>query len=84
MALPLFCHSLLNDLSLESLVGIHLLKSPVFVLQLLEPRHHGGIHTAVFTAPFIEARGAHAVLPAELWHWRASVGLLDDGHDLTV
>ena len=84
MALPLFCHSPLKDLTLEPLIGAHLLQSPVFVLQLLESCYQRRVHTAVFSAPVIEARGAHAVPPAELWRWRTSVGLLNDGYDLTV
>jgi hypothetical protein len=38
----------------------------------------------VFTARFIEARGAYAVLLAELWHWHTSFGLLNGSYDLTV
>ncbi len=66
MALPLFCHGLGDDLGLEALLGIHLLESTVFVLQLLEASHEGGIHPSEFGAPLVEGGGADAMLTAEL------------------
>ena len=64
MALPLFCHGLLDDLGLEALLGVHLLESAVFLLQLLEPSHQGGIPTAVLGAPLVDGGAAYAMLTA--------------------
>src|SRR5690606_12767679 len=84
MASPLFCHCLLEDIGLEALLGVHLLQTPVFVLQLLQARHHRCIHAAVLGPPLIERGAAHAVLAAQLRHGRASLGLLEDRQDLAV
>ncbi len=65
MALPLFCHCFGDDLGLEALLGIHLLESAVFVLQLLEASHEGGIHPAKFGTPFVEGCRADAMLATD-------------------
>ncbi len=84
MALPLFCHGLGDDFSLEALLSIHLLEAAFFVLQLLETRHEGGIHPALFRAPLIEGGGADAVLAAEFRDGRAGLGLVENGDDLGI
>src|SRR5690554_539146 len=84
MALPLFCHCLLENIGLEPLLGVHLLQAPVLLLQLFEARHHRGVHAAGLGTPLVERGTAHAVLAAELRHRRAALGLLHNRQDLAV
>lgn len=84
MALPFFCQGLRDDLGLQALLGIHFLQAPVFVLQFLHAGHQRGIHAAELGAPFVERGVADAVLAAQLWDWRAALGLLEDGDDLAI
>jgi hypothetical protein len=58
MASPLFCDVLIQNLRLKLFFNVHLLKPGVFGFQLLHPGHHRGIHTAVFSTPFIEGSRA--------------------------
>ncbi len=84
MALPFFCRGLRDDLGLQAHLGIHFLQAPVFVLQFLHAGHQRGIHAAELGAPFVERGVADAVLAAQLWDWRAALGLLEDGDDLAI
>ena len=84
MASPLFCHRLLNDLSLKSLFGIHLLETTVLVLKLAQPGHQRSVHTAELGAPLAKGRGADAMLTTQLRRRTASLGLLENGDDLAV
>ena len=54
MASPRFCERLLDDLGLEALVSVHLLRAPVFVLELFHTSHERGVHAAVLSAPLVE------------------------------
>ncbi len=76
MTLPLFLQSLLDDLSLQPLVGIHLFKLPVLVF---EAGHQRGAHPTEFATSFIKRSPADAVLPAELWDRAATLRLLEYG-----
>lgn len=84
MALPLFCHGLGDDLCLEALLGVHLLEAAVFVLQLLESSHEGGIHPPEFGTPLVEGGRADAMLAAELRDGSSSLSLFEDGDDLGI
>ena len=84
MASPLFCHGLLNDFGLQSLLGIHLLETTVFVFQLAQPSHQRGVHAAELGASLVEGRRADAMLTAQLRDWAAGFGLLEDSDDLAV
>lgn len=66
MALPLFCHGLGDDLGLEALLGIHFLEATIFLFQLFEASHEGGVHATEFGAPLVESSGADAMLTAQL------------------
>ena len=68
MASPLFCEGLVENLRLQSFLGIHLLKPGVLDLQLLEPGHHRRVHPAVLGSPLVKGRRTHPKLPADLWH----------------
>lgn len=57
MASPLFCHGFLNDFGFEALFSIHFFEAAVFVFQLFQTSHHGGIHPAKTRTPLIETRG---------------------------
>ena len=76
MASPFFCEGLLDDLSLEALLGIHLLEPSVLVFEFLQSGHQGGVHAAEFAAPFVERRRTDAVLPAQFWNRATGLGLL--------
>lgn len=78
MASPLFCHRLLNDPSLEPLLGIHFLEATALVLQLAQPSHQRGVHATEFGAPLVEAHRADAMFAAQLRDWTADFGLLED------
>ena len=84
MALPLFCQRLGDDLGLQTFLGIHLLKAPVFILEFLHACHQRSVHPAVLGAPFVERGIADAVLVAQLWDRAAGFGLLEDSDDLAV
>jgi hypothetical protein len=75
---------LLNDLSLEPLLGIHLLEPPVLVFEFLEASHQGGIHAAELAAPLVKRGRADAVFPAQFRDRAAALGLLENGDDLAV
>ena len=65
-------------------IGIHLLQAPVLILELLEPGHQRGSHSAELRASLVERRAADAVLPAQLMDRDARLGLLEDRQDLAV
>ena len=66
MALKLSLKGILADLSLDPLLGIHLLQTRVLSLKLFEPLNHRGVHAAVLGTPLIQRRGADIVLPRQL------------------
>lgn len=78
MASPFFCHRLLEDLGFEPFLGIHLFETPVLVLKLLQAGHQRRIHAAIFGAPLVERRAAHAVFATQLGHRRTGFGLLEN------
>lgn len=84
MASPFFCESLLDDLGLEALLGIHLLEPAILFLQLLEARHQGGVHAAELGALLVEGGAANPVLTAQIRYGNARFGLLENGQDLAI
>jgi hypothetical protein len=64
MASPLYCHGLLEDVGFEALLGIHLLEAAIFLLEVLETSHEGGVHAAELGAPLVEGGAADAMLAA--------------------
>jgi hypothetical protein len=53
MALQLSLKRFLPNLSLELLFGLHLLQALVLGFQFLKTLHHGNIHAAKFSSPFV-------------------------------
>jgi hypothetical protein len=47
-------HGLLNDFGLEPLLGAPFISPSVFILEFLQPGHHGCIHAAIPTAPLVK------------------------------
>lgn len=84
MASPLFRLGLGDDLGLEAFLGIHLLETVVFVLQLLEARHERGVHPPEFGTPLVEGGRADAMLAAKLRDGSAGLDLFEDGDDLGI
>ena len=79
-----FLQGLLDDLSLEPLLGIHLLEPPVLVFEVLEPGHERGVHAAELAAPFVKRGRTDAVFPAEFGDRATALCLLEYGNDLAV
>ena len=66
LAGALFPRSFLQQLGLHVHLGLHLLETPVFVLQGLHLTDHLRVHPDVFRSPFAERRIAHPVFVAQL------------------
>ena len=84
MASPLFFKRLRHDLGLELFLKVHLLQSAIFFFQLFHARHHGHIHAAVLSPPFLKRRRADAQLTTHIWNADASLNAFDRIHDLAI
>lgn len=84
MALQLSLKGFLANLGLDALLGVHLLQTPILVLQLIEPRHHRGVNATVFGRPFLEAGPAHAMFAAQIRNRNAVLRLLKDRQNLAI
>src|SRR5690606_19280248 len=83
-ASPLFFDGFLENIGLQSLLGIHFLESPVLVFEFFQSGHHGGIHATEFGAPLVKGSTAHTMLSTQLRHRYAVLGLFEDRQDLAV
>ena len=84
MASPHFFERLRDDLSLELFLKAQLLQAPVLFLELFHARHHGYIHAAVLSPPFVKRRRAEAQLTANIWNADARLNAFDGVHDLAI
>jgi hypothetical protein len=82
--LTIFFERLRHNLSLELFLKVHLLQASVFFFELFHARHHGNIHAAELSPPFVKGRAADAQLTTNVWNADASLNALDRVHNLAV
>jgi hypothetical protein len=64
--LPFFSRDLLQDVDLEIPIRDHFLQPAVFLLELPQPLHVGGLQAPEVLPPGVDRLGAHAVLLGDL------------------
>src|SRR5690606_3168782 len=79
-----FFDSLFEHFRFKAFFGVHLLQAPVLIFKLLEPGHHGGIHSTELGPPLVKRRAAHAMLATKIRNRYARLGLFQNRQNLAI